>query len=175
MADGAAADIRLSHGVHLYRRLNAGHQSHPLHGVHQGKGVHHRRQHAHVVSSGAFHAALNAHPATPNITRPDHNSHIHTELAHLAHPLGDIFCPPGINSEALRTGQRFSAQFEQNAVIFERIFHQVAPQIGHKIRKKGLFAGYNPQTGLFSFTQDESCSFFNSLSSHPTPSAQSAG
>ena len=90
MADGAPANIGFGNGLHVDGSLDAGDHPHAFQGIHQGQGIHHGGQHAHVIGGGPVHAQFQADPPAPQVAGANHNGHIHAHFAHFAHAFGDL-------------------------------------------------------------------------------------
>jgi len=117
VANGPQPDIRLGHLVHHDRGLDARRHADALQGVLQRQAVHHRGDHAHVVGGGLLHAVLDAGIAAPQVARAAHQRHLDAQIVHGLDLAGDDRGLIGIDAEALRSGQRFTAQFEDDATI----------------------------------------------------------
>ena len=78
------------------------------------EGIDDRRQHAHVIAGGAFHAALAAAQAAKNVAAADHHDHLHAEFAHLADLLGHVQDGLGIDAVAGVATEGLTAELEQN-------------------------------------------------------------
>jgi len=111
VADRPAADIRLGNGVHLNGGLDAGIQSHALHGIHQGHGIHHGCQHSHIVCGGAVHAPVQTLLPAPEVAGADDDGDVNAQRMDFTHPFGDILSLLGIDAIPGRPGQRFAAEF----------------------------------------------------------------
>ncbi len=91
-------------------------------GVHQRQGVHHGCQHAHVIRGGAVHAHLQPHPSAPQVACADHDGHIHTQFAHLAHAAGNIQGSLGVDAFTDSLPRASPPSFSRMRWIFES-FH----------------------------------------------------
>ena len=83
--------------------------------VHQGQGVHHSAQHAHIVGGRLVHAHFQAFFAAPQVARADHDTDLHTHFADLFDALGDVLSRAfRADAVPLRSGQGFTAQFQHD-------------------------------------------------------------
>lgn len=89
------------------------------------EGVHHGREHAHIVGVDPVHAAGAAHHAAPDVAGADHerdfDALVH-DFLDLPDHLADGF---GIVAVILRALERFAADLEQHPVEAEFLIHAV--------------------------------------------------
>src|SRR5690606_38029138 len=79
VADRRAAIVVLDHSAHRDRRHDAGRDAGALQGVAHGQGVHHRGQHAHVVTGDAFHARLVQGLAAEQVATANYKADLDTD------------------------------------------------------------------------------------------------
>jgi hypothetical protein len=82
VTDRLAADIGLDHLLDVQRRLHAGVDARLAHRIGQRHGVHHRRQHAHVVGRGAIHAGGRAGQPAEDVAAADDDADLDAEIGH---------------------------------------------------------------------------------------------
>ena len=83
MPDRAPPDERLSHLVHLDRRLHAGVHALLLQRILQRQRVDHCGQHAHVIGGDAVHVLGLLGHAAEEIPAAHHDRDLHAELVHV--------------------------------------------------------------------------------------------
>ena len=123
MADRSAADIGFCNLLHINRRLNAGSDTVLFHGILECQRVHHRGQHAHVVSRYPIHAFGRTGQAAPDIAAADDDGDLNIELIDFDDLFGNRFYRFRVDAVALFAGQCFAAQFQYDTIIFFR-FHK---------------------------------------------------
>ncbi len=57
MANGSPPNVGFGDLLHRDRGLNAGFNTSPLKGILEGEGIHHGRQHAHIIGRGPIHTS----------------------------------------------------------------------------------------------------------------------
>src|SRR5262245_19897093 len=83
VADGAAADERLGDFAHLYRGDDAGEDVQLFERVLQRDGVHHRRQHSHVIGGGAIHSRRARLQPAKDVSPADDQRDFDAQIVHL--------------------------------------------------------------------------------------------
>ncbi len=115
MADGAAADERLGHLVHLDGGLHAGVNTLLLQRVLQRQRVDHGGQHAHVVGGDAVHVAGLLGDAAEKISAAHHDGDLDAQRVDVRQFGGDLVDAGSVHAEALVGGQSLTGELEQNA------------------------------------------------------------
>ena len=111
MPTGTQRDIGLGDLTHGDGGLHAGDDAFLLQEVLERKAVHHGAEHAHIVRTGALHAALLKLGAAEEVATADHHGHLHPA----AHDFGDLARDLGhhIRIQAYRTAtEHLPAEFE---------------------------------------------------------------
>src|SRR5512133_494465 len=120
----AAGNVGLGHLAHRYRGLHPRLYADFLQEVLQGKAVHHRTEHAHVVRAVTFHPVLLKLGAAEEITASDHDRHLDTHLHHD----GNLFGKPGNNvriNADLATTEDLTRELQHHALV--RTIHSSGP------------------------------------------------
>ena len=117
MPDRLATDIRLRHFLHCDGGLHPGGNTSPLEPVLEGDGVHHRGQHADVVSCGSLHARGRPLQAAEDVAAAHDDRQLGAIGHHLGHIGGNRLNNGGVDAIALRSHQSFAAEFQQDACV----------------------------------------------------------
>ena len=117
MPDGAAADVRLGHLMHL----DGGHDARGRAGIFQRvlqrQRVDHGGQHAHVVRRYAIHVHGGRRHAPKEIAAAYHQPDLNACSGHLGDLFGQASDPLRIDAEARAAGQHFAAQLQNDALV----------------------------------------------------------
>jgi hypothetical protein len=92
-------------------RLHPAVQSSPLHRIRQGHSIHHRGQHAHVISGNAIHTRSRRSNAAKDIATANYDRHLHTHGQHLSHLGHDTFNHSTVDTVTVIAHQRFAGEF----------------------------------------------------------------
>ena len=115
MTDRLAKNERLGKGHHIESRLYAHGHAALFDGVHHGEGVHHRRQHPHMIGGGAFH--FRALTTTPEIASADDQAYFHAHVVDFHNLIDDGCDDVLIEAEALFSRQRLSRKFQKDSLV----------------------------------------------------------
>ena len=108
MANGAAANERLSHFGDVDRREHTRLNPRSLQSVLQDHGVHHRGQHADIVRCRTVHAAGAFREAAKNVATTDDHCEFHSEIVDLLDFFGYRVSDFYVDAEGLLAHQRFT-------------------------------------------------------------------
>ena len=117
MTDGGAAVVMFNHTTHRNRRHHASGDAGTLECITHRQRIHDSGQHAHVVAGDAIHAGFMQSGTPEQVATTEHQTYLHAHVYQLADLHRHTVQHLGINAEIGGTGQSFSAQFEQYAVI----------------------------------------------------------
>ena len=117
VAHGAPADVGLGDLADLDRRHHARRHALALERVLQGEGIDHRRQHAHVVASGAVGARGRSADAAKDVAAADHQRELEAEPADVADLGGDRLQDGDVDPVRHFAHQGFAAQLEQDTLV----------------------------------------------------------
>ena len=121
MTNRTPADVGLSHLTHLDRTLDTRVDILLFERILQGKRIHDRCHHAHIVRRRAIHALCTARKPAPDIAAANHNGDIDAMIAYLLDLRGNLLDNGGIDAEPLISCQSLSAEFQNDTAIFR--FH----------------------------------------------------
>ena len=105
MPDGAPADERLGHLVHLDRRLHPGVDALLFQRVLQRQRIDHRREHAHVVGGDAVHLLGLLGDAAKEISPAHDDGDLDIQCAHFGQFGGNFVHAGSVHAETLAGGQ----------------------------------------------------------------------
>lgn len=112
VAHGLATIVVIGHANHGDGRHDDGGDVRPLQRVAHGQGIHHGRQHAHVVTGDAIHAGCTERRATEQVATTNHQADLNANTDQLAdfqrHAIQDL----GVDPELFRAHQGLAAKFE---------------------------------------------------------------
>src|SRR3974377_2450147 len=134
MACGVAADERFADLVHFDSALHAGVDPDFFERVLKRQGVEHSGEHAHVIAGRTIDFETLLARAAENIAAAYHNGNLHAELVDVAKFFGDFVDGLAVNAETLRPLERFTRNFEKNAMVggaFFAVFVVFAVLCGH--------------------------------------------
>ena len=117
MAQRTAADIGLANRRHFDRRQDACVHADAFERVLHCQRIHHRRQHAHIVGAGAFHALRGGPHAPENISAADHQRQFNAEFFGFLHFGRNAFHRVIVDAVLTGAHQRFAADFQQDAAV----------------------------------------------------------
>ena len=116
MTNRSQRKVRLSHLSHRDRRLHASRNTRLIDEVLKRQGVHHRAEHAHVVSARTLKTLARQLRAAEEVTAADDDRNLHA-LAHGRRDLlSDVTNDLRIQADR-STSERLSRQLEQNAAV----------------------------------------------------------
>jgi hypothetical protein len=106
---------RLGDFAHLYRGDDAGEDVQLFERVLQRDGVHHRRQHTHVIGGGAVHAPRARLQPAEDVSPADDQRDFDAKVMHLFDFLSYADNHLGIDPISDLSHKRFAAEFEKNS------------------------------------------------------------
>src|ERR1039457_3935345 len=117
MAQGASADVRLGHLVHLDGAHDPGMHADLFQGVLQRQGIDHGGEHAHVVGGHAIHVLGGGRDAAEDIAAAHHQPDLDAGGGYRGHFRGQLIDTRGVDAESGASGQRFAAELEHDSLI----------------------------------------------------------
>src|SRR5262249_30231549 len=129
MTNRAQWDERLRYLRHRDCSLHARRLTRGLQRVLEGERVDHRREHAHVVGTGAVHTPVLAAHASPDVAAADHDGDLDAELATGGGNLvGDPLDDRGVDAEsAAHVGEGLTRELQHHSPVPA----QVCPTLSH--------------------------------------------
>ena len=100
-------------------------------GLHR-QGVHHRRQHAHIIGGGPVDALGGAGQAAEDVAAADHHADLAAGVGGFLHVRGDAVDGGDVDAELARPHQRLARDLEQNPAVFRRCGHRHGSFAGSK-------------------------------------------
>jgi hypothetical protein len=82
-----------------------------------GQGVHHGRQHAHIVGGGALHALGGGGQTAEDVSAANHQAQLITGLDRFADFAGDAVCSCHVDAVGLIAHQGFTGNLQKNPFI----------------------------------------------------------
>ena len=115
MADGSVADIGFSNLSHGNSGLHTGFHAHRFQHIRQSQRIDGSCQHTHMVSAGSVEAV--AHTSAEEVSAPDNNTDLHTDIDTFFDAFTDIANHSIIQTEFFFSGESFAAQFQKNSFV----------------------------------------------------------
>ncbi|MNW50664.1 hypothetical protein D3C74_281210 [compost metagenome] len=104
MANRPATDVRFGDLLHRDRSLHSGRYLDLLERILQSQGIHHRGKHPHIVRGSTINAFGTAGNPAPNVAAAANDGHLHAQLYHFLHLLGDGCDRLGVDAVTVLTG-----------------------------------------------------------------------
>mgnify|MGYP003704584005 CR=1 FL=1 len=118
MSDGATANVRLGHLVHVDCRHHAGRHSCALECILQRETVHGSCEHADIVRCGTIHPRRGCRRHPPeDVAAADHDSNLHAERRDGLDLFGDECDDCGVDAVLQLSEKRLPGELQQNSLI----------------------------------------------------------
>ncbi len=125
--EGTAADKGLAYLLHGDGRKDAGGIAELFQLVLHCQGIHHRGQHAHIVSRGSFHAPCRTGKPPENVAAAYNKSHLDAVGKDSAKFLADKMHCVGVDAKPLLAGKRLTAQLDKDSFVLDVVRHKDSP------------------------------------------------